>query len=108
MLRHGPVALLPVELLVRRAMQSSDHVPRRAATALAHLNAALGELDHHVIWCEVLHAFSAVPLAGDLVDLSASSTTLVRRSQLDRNVVGVGRLVCIDMTELLGWTEHMM
>eukprot|EP00405_Crypthecodinium_cohnii_P031210 CAMPEP_0206520570 /NCGR_PEP_ID=MMETSP0324_2-20121206/65825_1 /ASSEMBLY_ACC=CAM_ASM_000836 /TAXON_ID=2866 /ORGANISM="Crypthecodinium cohnii, Strain Seligo" /LENGTH=84 /DNA_ID=CAMNT_0054014287 /DNA_START=86 /DNA_END=340 /DNA_ORIENTATION=+ len=49
MLRHGPIALFPVQLLVGWAVQTPDHVPSGASTSLADLDAALCELDHHVV-----------------------------------------------------------
>mmetsp|Transcript_26154 Transcript_26154/g.66750 ORF Transcript_26154/g.66750 Transcript_26154/m.66750 type:complete len:293 (+) Transcript_26154:700-1578(+) len=108
MLSHCPVALLTIHLLVRWSVQTTYHVPRGAASSLAHLNAAFRELDHHVIRCQVLNTFAAVPIAGDLVDLPTATTTLIRWSQLDGDAIAVCGLVSIAMAELLWRSEDVM
>mmetsp|Transcript_96196 Transcript_96196/g.310328 ORF Transcript_96196/g.310328 Transcript_96196/m.310328 type:complete len:232 (-) Transcript_96196:5-700(-) len=107
-LGHCPVALLTIHLLVGWSVQPTYHVPGRAASSLANLNAAFRELDHHVIRCQVLNPFAAVPIAGDLVDLPTATTTLVRWSQLDGDAIAVCGLVSIAMAELLWRSEDVM
>mmetsp|Transcript_94244 Transcript_94244/g.191851 ORF Transcript_94244/g.191851 Transcript_94244/m.191851 type:complete len:476 (+) Transcript_94244:327-1754(+) len=107
-LRHRPIALLPIELLVSGSVEAPDHVPGRAATALADFDATLGEPDHHVVRREVLHALPAVPLARDLVDLAATAATLIGRPQLNRDAIAVVGLVGVDVVKLLRRSEEVM
>ena len=107
-LRHAPIALLLVKLLQSWPVQTTDHVPSRAAAPLADFDAALREFDHHVVGGEILDTFAAVPLAGDLVDLPRAAAAVIGRSQLDGHAIAVGCLVGVDVAELPRRPEDAM